>query len=236
MGKKAAILFVHGILGSPDNFRDMHPLVPEWADVHTILLDGHGSTPREFGNASMARWKAQVADKVRCLRNEYARIVIVAHSMGTLFAIRAAADKMADSLFLLNVPLKLRPTRRMLTTPLKVHFGRISDDDVHTIAARNVYSLTDDPNVFHYAGWIPRFLELFAEIWRTRKLTHLIDVPTRVFLSEHDEMVSPRSDRYFAGIPTVKTFHLPDSGHYHYDDTDRSTVALEFRAMLEELQ
>ena len=124
----------------------------------------------------------------------------------------------------------------MLSTPLKVHFGKISDDDVHTIAAREVYSLTEDPNVLHYAGWIPRFLELFAEIWRTRKLTHLIDVPTRVFLSEHDEMVSPRSDRYFAGIPTVKTFHLPDSGHYHYDDTDRSTVAREFRAMLEELQ
>ena len=69
-----------------------------------------------------------------------------------------------------------------------------------------------------------------------RKAALLLPVPTRVFLSEHDEMVSPRSDRYFAGIPTVKTFHLPDSGHYHYDDTDRSTVAREFRAMLEELQ
>lgn len=55
--------------------------------------------------------------------------------MGTLFAIDQAVRGRADRLFLLNPPLKLRITPRLLTTPLLVMSGHYyySDSDTREI-------------------------------------------------------------------------------------------------------
>lgn len=81
------VVFIHGILGKPDFFDFLRPCIP--ADgFHTvdILLEGHCATPQDFARASMARWRGQVDATVQRLRADGRRIVIAAHSMGTLFA------------------------------------------------------------------------------------------------------------------------------------------------------
>lgn len=183
------LLFIHGILGKPEYFDFLKPYVPDEVRTTAILLEGHGGGPREFAHASMARWRNQVSETVENLGKSGKRLVIVAHSMGCLFAIDAAVKGKADALFLLNPPLSLRITRRLFTTSFKVKKGKI--DDRWTRAAKEAYSITDDPNLFLYIGWIPRYLELFGEIYRMRTVVKNLDVPTRVFLSSHDEMVSP---------------------------------------------
>lgn len=220
------ILFIHGILGKPDYFDFLRPYVPEAWRVTDILLEGHGGSPQEFAAASMARWRGQVAEAVEALRKDGARVVIVAHSMGTLFAIDTAVRGIADALFLLNPPLALRVTRRLLSTPFKVLRGRI--DDCWTRAAKDAYSIADDPNLFHYIGWVPRYFELFAEIHRTRGLMSGLAVPTRVYVSAHDEMVSPSSGRLFPHRPEITVTTLADSGHYYYTDADRAAIIRDF--------
>ena len=37
-----ALLFIHGILGTPNHFAPFIPLVPENLSVYNLLLDGHG--------------------------------------------------------------------------------------------------------------------------------------------------------------------------------------------------
>ncbi len=80
-------------------------------------------------------------------------------------------------------------------------------------------------------GWIPRYLELFAEIARTRRIMPQLTVPAIVFLSAHDEMISPDSYKYFKH-PTSKIIHLAESGHYYYTDDDKHTIISEFATML----
>lgn len=224
------LLFVHGILGKPDYFDFLRPFMPADVRPTSILLDGHGRGPREFAATSMARWRRQVAEAVESLRSTGNRVVVVAHSMGCLFAIDAAVRGEADALFLLNPPLSLRVTRRLLSTPLKVRNGKVNDARTH--AAKAAYSISDDSNLLHYIGWIPRYLELFGEIRRTRSVVKALAVPTRVYLSAHDEMVSPRSSRLFPDRSEIKVRMLPDSGHYYYTDSDRAVIISDFSEFL----
>ena len=54
-GADTAILFVHGIVGTPDQFSALLPLVPqEWSCVN-LLLPGHGGSVSDFSHTSMAR-------------------------------------------------------------------------------------------------------------------------------------------------------------------------------------
>ncbi len=219
-----AILFVHGILGAPEFFSFLIPDIPQdWA-LYTITLEGHCSTPRAFGSASMKRWKKQVADAARELKANFGKLVIVAHSMGTLFAIRQAASGNADSLFLLNPPLALRPSRRLFTTPLKIYAGRISSNDIWTNAAVAAYSISQDSNLLHYLGWPMRYMELFAEILKTRPLVSRLSIPVTAIYSSHDEMVSARSSKMFATLSSANIFTLPDSGHYYYAPGDKEKI------------
>ena len=82
-----AVLFIHGIVGTPNHFTDFVNLVPIEMSVCNMLLDGHGKGVSEFSKTSMAKWKSQVDAKVKELSKTHSKIIIVAHSMGTLFAI-----------------------------------------------------------------------------------------------------------------------------------------------------
>ena len=225
------VLFIHGILGKPDYFDFLHRCIPaEGFYIVSLLLEGHCDTPKAFGQTSMAQWRSQVAEAVDRLKADCSRVVIAAHSMGTLFAIDNAVRGRADTLFLLNPPLSLRFSLRMATTSLKVLRGKA--DDQWTAAAKAAYSISDDSNPLHYIGWISRYLELFAEIRHTRSVIGRLTVPTRAYISAHDEVVSPRSARWLPLRPDVAVVTLPDSGHYYYPEPDRRRIVSDFSRFL----
>ena len=105
---KTAVLLIHGIAGSPGHFRDLVPIIPQTFAVSNILLDGHNGTVRDFSSSSMEKWKTQFRNTLQNLCERYENVVIVAHSMGTLFAIQAAIERpeKIPHLFLLNVPTR----------------------------------------------------------------------------------------------------------------------------------
>ncbi|MGM9853482.1 MAG: alpha/beta hydrolase [Muribaculaceae bacterium] len=225
------VLFIHGILGKPDYFDFLRGCVPtEGFHCTDILLEGHCDTPQAFGRASMKRWRWQVAEAVDRLRATGARIVMVAHSMGTLFSIDNGVKGKADALFLLNPPLSIRLTWQMPLTSIKVLTGKI--DSPRTAAAQAAYSISDDHNPLHYIRWIPRYLELFAEIRRSRAIVPRLTVPTRVYLSARDEMVSSKSARRFPDSADIAITILSHSSHYYYPDADKSRIVNDFRQFL----
>lgn len=229
---RCAVLCVHGILGHPGFFDFLLPLVPHDWSVANILLKGHGGSVKDFSAASMGEWKGQVSRAVAKLRETHEKVVIAAHSMGTLFAIREAVEGNADALFLMNTPLKIRVTRRLLSTPFKVLSGNLKKEDKWTQAALAAYGIEQDMNLLHYSGWVPRYLELFAEIRSVRKIVSQLTVRTQVYLSAHDEMVSPVSEKLFAGCRNVKVKVLPTSGHYYYSDIDTRMLQDDFRRFI----
>lgn len=228
------VIFIHGILGKPDYFDFLRSCLPsEEFHCEDILLEGHCDTPQAFGQASMNRWRGQVSEAVDKLRAKGSRLVIVAHSMGTLFAIDNAVMGKADALFLLNPPLTIRPTWRLPVTSFKVMQGKI--DNPRTAAAKAAYSIADDHNPLHYIKWVPRYLELFTEISRVRLIANQLKIPTRVYLSGYDEMVSLRSARWFPSRTGITVTILPESGHYYYIEADRELLVNDFHQFLTRL-
>ena len=200
-----------------------------------LLLEGHGGSVRDFSAASMDRWKQQVCKALQMLRADHNRVVIAAHSMGTLLALQEAVKEPVAALFLLNVPLSVRPTLQLLPTVRAVCRRPSPLDDQRLLAARNACSIQQDPRFWRYLGWVPRYAELFSEIGRTRKLVQSLTVPCYAYFSLKDEMVSPKSAGFLAGNPCITVKTLAGSGHFYYTPEDLRLLQADFSHMLHPL-
>lgn len=233
---RAAILFIHGIVGTPNHFTDFVSLVPSDVSVCNILLDGHGGSVRDFSRTSMQKWERQVRDAVNELTLSHTEIYIVAHSMGTLFAIdRAIENEAVKGLFLLAVPLKIAPKVRMISNLCKVYFDKIKPDDVVALAAKRCYGIAQDKNPFHYVGWLPRYLELFAKAKETRRKMQLLQTPCVAYQSAKDELVSTASEKLLRQNEAISVVELKNSGHYYYAPDDLSFLLNEFENFIKEI-
>ena len=237
-GSRHAILFVHGILGTPHQFDPILPAVPQDWSIINLLLDGHGKQVEDFSKSSMQKWENQVESVVKDLCVSHENIVIAAHSMGTLFAIDAALAHPGriKTLLLLSPPLKIALKPRLIRQAMQVglDFGHHDDPDI--AAARRAYSMPADRRIWKYLGWFPRYLELFVKIFRTRKLLPLLQTPTKAFFCRRDEMVSVRTAELFRSNTSVKTFFLPASSHFTYSEEEAQRIRQELSEALQTLQ
>lgn len=232
-GADTAVLFIHGIAGTPKHFASFLSLVPEEYSLVNLLLDGHGGTVRDFSRASMAVWENQVQDIVEELAATHHHIFICAHSMGTLFAIeQAIREPKISGLFLLSVPLQIFLRPALAVNSAKVFFDWISPQDTVALAARDCYGIERDRNIFHYLGWIPRYLELFRKIREIRGLLPGLSTPTLAFQSARDEMVSLRSVSDLQKIQSVSVTILEQAGHYYYPPEEMAQLQSRFREFI----
>ena len=233
---RSAILFVHGIVGTPNHFAEFVSRVPEGMSVHNLLLDGHGGSVRDFSHTSMQKWEEQVKNAVDELCTTHSKIYIVAHSMGTLFAIdRAIENEAVKGLFLLAVPLKIAPKPRMVSNLCKVYFDKIDPNDEVALAAKRCYGIAQDKNPFHYLGWLPRYLELFAKARKTRKCIQNLKTSCRAYQSARDELVSTASAKWLSRNETLSVVLLQNSGHYYYTPEDFDFLLNEFENFLNQI-
>lgn len=228
-GADTAVLFVHGIVGTPRHFDGLIALLPRTVSVHNLLLAGHGAAARDFGRASMELWEAQVEQAVASLAEGHENIYIVAHSMGALLAIEAAVrHEKVRKLFLLAVPLGICLRAAMVRNSWKVFRGNIRSDDHAALAAQRCCGVAQTRNPLHYLGWIPRFLELFAKIRAVRALLPRLTVPCCAVQSMEDELVSYRAAEELGRNPWVTVVELMQSGHYYYPDDDLALLQKRF--------
>lgn len=231
---ECAVLFVHGIMGSPRQFDFLLPDIPEEVSYFRLVLDGHGATLREFSAASMARWKEQVRRAVADLRAEgYRKIIAVTHSMGGLLTLDAARSVKIDSMVLLNMPLSLHPTLKFFAVPLAVSFNYAPKSDETFKAAMTCAGVHPGGNIFHYIRSINRFVELLTTMASTRRLLSECTCPVVAFYALRDEIVAVRSAKILARRPSTNITLLPTSGHFYYSPTDAATIASALSAILQ---
>ena len=228
-----AILFIHGIVGTPDHFRKFIPLIPENYSIINLLLDGPGKTTDDFAKTSMKRWKSQVNGALTTLRQQHREIIIVAHSMGTLFAINAAIENPSDisQLFLMASPLRVHPKPSALTTSLKVLFQRVSPMDLRTLGATLAYGIKPDPRLWKYLPWIPRYVELLKEIYHTRGVIQKLSTPCTVYQSKKDELVAYSSVEILKKNPKIRIHTLPQSSHFYLTQEEEALVLNDFLSL-----
>lgn len=228
-----AVLFIHGIAGTPNHFRDLIPLVPEDVSVCALLLDGHGKDVQAFSKTSMKTWLRQVDEAAEMLLATHKELIIAAHSMGTLFAIGQAVKRPEiKKLFLLAVPLKIFVRPSMARDAFCVAFDRVRKEDERAVAAKAACGIAPSKRLWLYLGWIPRYLELFSQIGKTRKLLPALNTSALVFQSRKDEMVSMASCRLLRKCGCVKLHILENSSHHYYAEEDYRFVLKCFKEFI----
>jgi carboxylesterase len=97
-----AILFVHGFLGTGNNFYDLpdHAADDGWR-VRVMLLPGHGTSPFTLEKTTADELISAVIQELRELRSRYETVVICGHSMGGALATLAASQMPLDGLILI---------------------------------------------------------------------------------------------------------------------------------------
>lgn len=232
---KTAVLFIHGIAGTPNHFRDFVPLVSKDFSVYNLLLDGHGEAPSDFSKTSMKKWENQVKNAIDFLLEKHERVCIAAHSLGTLLAIEAAVrEKRIEKLFFLAVPIRISVKPTALISAFRIYLGSIPEDNIRLKAMRECCGINLSKNPFVYLGWIPRFLELFIKVGKTRKILPLLDAECRIYQSAEDELVSKKSPEYLEKHMKAKIKILEKSGHYYYDSDDLTFLKKEFEDFIKD--
>jgi len=232
---ETAVLFIHGIVGTPNHFRTLLPLVPENMSVYNLLLDGHGKGVSDFSRTSMKKWEEQVADAVEELAQTHRRIYVVGHSMGCLLALEQGMDDPnVSKLFLLNAPLKVFVRPKMLQNVVRMYFGYEDPQDEQWQAVRQCYGIQMDKNLFHYIGWIPRYLELFRKIRKVRREICRLQKPCVAYQSAKDEMVAVSAADVLRRNPGISVNMLSDSGHFYYGKDDAARLEQGFLSFIKE--
>jgi len=231
--REMAVLMVHGIVGTPLHFKDLMGIVPEDITLYNILLDGHGGNVEDFSHTSMTKWKAQVSNVLDGLLARHDRVLVVGHSMGTLFAIREAIrrpDKIAG-LFLLNVPVRPFLSLRAALASFKLALGIAKETDRIAMEMQADSGVTLTPKLWKYIGWIPRFFELLQEAAVVRQQLGKISVPCQAYQSRLDELVSFRSCRDLEKH-SIRLSVLNTSGHFAYSPEDTALLQSDFSEFL----
>lgn len=234
-----AVLFMHGICGTPNHFRDLIPLVdlvPENWSVCNVLLDGHGGSIDDFARTSMCKWKQQVFSVFDMLCESHQRVIIVGHSMGTLFAMQMAMKRADKVPFLFLIAVPMRPWTRLfgIKNLLKLAFGRLREDVPLEAATRRVAGINATPQLWKYPKWIPRFLELFREICLTEKGMGNLAVPCVAWQSRKDELVSNFSANVLQRCGKFEIHELSESTHFYYAPEDQAVVRAAFTRMIQQ--
>ena len=146
---------------------------------------------------------------------------------------QAVRNPRVTKLFLLAVPLKLFLKPKLFVNSFKVYLGKIDSQNEELVQAARCYGIARDKNLFHYLGWVPRFLELFSKISKTRKLVAAIKIPGIAYQSCKDEMVSVTTKKILEINNMISVVELPNSGHYYYEKSDLSVLKDAFLSFIE---
>lgn len=222
-GADTVVLFIHGIIESSGFFEEYMDLVPRNFSACSMLLEGHGGTVQQFSESSMKKWKQQVYDKVMALSARYRNILLVGHSMGSLFAIELASayPEIIRGILIMGTPLRLWITPEMPLTMLRVFLNKYPKDDPKYIACLNIFGIADWQPVWRYIGWVPRYIELFRDVKTARKAFRKLTVPCWAVHSRYDEVTSRSVVRMFENSPVTRLVILPRSHHFYYPEPDR---------------
>lgn len=102
---RRGVLLVHGLGDSPWSFHDLGATLAEQGFVaRTVLLPGHGTTPEDLLEVSLADWQRTVQEQVTALREDVDEVWLGGFSTGANLILDVAYDDAAIAGLLLFSP------------------------------------------------------------------------------------------------------------------------------------
>lgn len=235
-GHSRALVFVHGICGSPVQFQTLGRLAHAagW-DCYALLLPGHGGSAADFAAARRSAWQRHVDETLAELTPRYRLIAAFGHSLGGLLALRAAEKRPLVCLVLLCPALapKLSPVQAWRSA--RVLWGNPARDNVRHQAYRAAYSV-GKARWFEFPRWIWPMLELLRAARETSRVLTKVHCPALVLQAAHDESLWIGGvQRLAATLPKARLVWLPGSTHLYFPPEDAEVIGREMLAFLDKL-
>lgn len=234
------VIFIHGILEGPNQFKPLAKIaLNKGYSISAILLDGHGKSGEDFANSSLEKWVKCVDEEILRYKEKYESIILVGHSMRATLSILSYLgykDKV-KGIVAISTPMHIRVKLNMAISSIKIAIGKIDEDDILTNHAYNAFSV-DRCSLLTYLRWLPRYIDLFNLIIKSRNSLDKAKIPMLVVHTMRDELVSNRSLKVFKKKLNNqnKIVCLQNSGHFYYDENDLNHLCKEFELFLETLQ
>ncbi|ONI39352.1 hypothetical protein AN639_05180 [Candidatus Epulonipiscium fishelsonii] len=217
-------LCIHGIFGSPNQFRQIAEMLYNCGyNCKVILLPGHGGSVDEFAKSSYNTWSDYTKEQISIMKYEYDKVILIGHSMGGLFCLDFAEEFKVDGIILINTPMKVKISATQLWVCLKVIFSKKNTTRKFTQTYEQMYSMQKG-TWYEYIKWIKPLLGVVKLILNTRKIIPTITIPTLAIQSKKDETVNYKSILYFKNKMNnkiLKTRLLKNSYHCYFSTEDK---------------
>jgi len=216
-------------MGSPAQFADLASMVYDnGCSYISLLLPGHGASAQEFIRSSADDWQRHVQNVISEIRDKYAKIYLVGHSMGGLLALNASllrGNKIAG-VFLIATPLQINLFHfQSLTCRLRL----LIYPKEHPIKSMYLQSYSIDPsNICLYPLFLKPCISFYGLIGKTKKHLAEVLVPVYMFFSANDEAVSYKSAALFStGLRNAQrtVFSISKSWHAFYYADERKIIS-----------
>ncbi len=232
-----AILCIHGFCCSASIFEYAGKLLSQAGyDIYSIDLPGHGRSSGKRGDLDFEACLQSINQVVLEIKKKSSRVFILAHSMGSTFALWYANlfRKSVDGLILLSPYIRIKGIKRSDAEPSPLAFiyllaGRLfapgSRVDIRKVLPGYVLiggsqyaRMTKNSEViFHYS--FRYLIDIVAQ--RNSKLKDLadIEVPVLIMYGTKDRNVYPQVSEEFSKIlkSPNKTVKSLDCNHWFYD-------------------
>lgn len=230
-GAKSLILCVHGIQGSPNQFRPLLASLPMDADYRCVLLPGHGEGLRSFSRVNDKDWLPYVIKLCREACQSYESVIYVGHSMGCLLGLLAGMETEVSfkGMLLLACPIKLRFRMRYLINGCRSIRGNSAHPAVAAMREANSVTVS---HPLSYLLCLKPYLGLLKLMRTAKKKLSQVQHPLCLVFSKEDEIVSPRSAHSFLTLSEAKVVLSEKDGHYLYTESTKDRIRDELLSIL----
>jgi 3-oxoadipate enol-lactonase len=234
-GEGPPLVAVHGLGGTSCYFE---ALIPELARRHRVIrydFNGHGRT-RLAGKLTIESLTDELADVVTEIAGEPS--IIVAHSMGTLFAQRLAATRphLVTKLVMLSPVTQQNETARhamLERAGLARTAGMAAVADLAVANGTSVAAKSNNPLV---SGFVRELVlgqepEAYAQACEARADAGEVDLsalrrPTILLAGVEDNVSTPQVNTWLnERIPRSQSVAIPQCGHWPLIEAPRASLA-----------
>lgn len=100
-----ALMFLHGIAGSPAQIRDAAKrLADEGFHVYGVVLPGHGTDPEDLFGITWQRWYEHVVAEHGRIRERHGKVSVAGFSLGAALGMRLAMEHPVERLVCVSAP------------------------------------------------------------------------------------------------------------------------------------
>jgi len=188
------ILFIHGIFASHVQFQSLIKLFKEKGySIYAVSLKGHGESYKALKKLRYYDWTNQIDHIIDKLTNEYNKVYVIAHSLGSLLTLNSKHTNKVAKAVLLAPAIKTKVSLKSILLALKINSTSTKND--YLTQSQKVNGI-EFPRFYHNVFGIRPLIELQKMIRVTKKQLSNYQVDSIIVISKNDETVRFSSGQY----------------------------------------